>query len=135
MDKGVLLRFDVPLDRAKAGDPDNYSLDELALQAHVPVRLAAVQGRRHAGHRSARAEPRVSVEGWAQRVHRRAGDEAGDADARRLVARDGGRPTFQESASFTPYELPTFDPRAEGFGDLTVDLSPRATAAARVRRR
>jgi len=38
---------------------------------------------------------------------------------------------FQESAFFTPYTLPRFDPKAEGFGDLTVDLSPRAATAAR----
>jgi len=36
---------------------------------------------------------------------------------------------FQESAYFTPYDLPKFDPQAEGFGELTVDLSPRAAAA------
>ena len=41
-----------------------------------------------------------------------------------LATADGAK--FQESASFTPYELPAFDPRAEGFGDITVDLTPRA---------
>jgi cytochrome c551/c552 len=35
---------------------------------------------------------------------------------------------FQETAYFTPYDLPVFNPRAEGFRDLTVDLSPRAAA-------
>jgi len=34
---------------------------------------------------------------------------------------------FQETAHFTPYDLPAFNPRAEGFGDLVVDLSPRHT--------
>jgi cytochrome c2 len=33
---------------------------------------------------------------------------------------------FQENAFFTPYELASFDPRGEGFGDLTVNLTPRA---------
>jgi mono/diheme cytochrome c family protein len=37
---------------------------------------------------------------------------------------------FQESAYFTPYELAKFDPRADGFDDISVDLSPRATTVA-----
>ena len=36
---------------------------------------------------------------------------------------------FENSAFFTPYELPAFDPVAEGFGAMTVDLTPRAVAA------
>ena len=35
---------------------------------------------------------------------------------------------FQETAYFTPYDLPSFNPQAEGFRDLTVDLSSRAAA-------
>ena len=35
---------------------------------------------------------------------------------------------FQETAYFTPYDLPAFNPQAEGFRDLTVDLSPRSAA-------
>jgi cytochrome c2 len=35
---------------------------------------------------------------------------------------------FQESAYFTPYELTPFDPKKEGFGDIRVDLTPRAVA-------
>ncbi len=89
MDKGVLLRFDVALDAAEGRRSRQLLARELELQAHLPVRLAAVQGRRHAGHGSAVAEQRVSFEGRSQRVRRRAGHEAGDADARRLVARDG----------------------------------------------
>jgi len=37
---------------------------------------------------------------------------------------------FQESASFTPYELAVFNPEKEGFGAITVDLSPKTEAAA-----
>ncbi len=36
---------------------------------------------------------------------------------------------FQESASFTPYELATFNPEAEGFGKLTVNLLPKTEGA------
>jgi mono/diheme cytochrome c family protein len=37
---------------------------------------------------------------------------------------------FDENAYTTPYELAKFDPKAEGFGDITVDLAPRAVLAA-----
>jgi cytochrome c2 len=36
---------------------------------------------------------------------------------------------FQETAYFTPYELTPFESKAEGFGALTVDLSPRTSTA------
>ena len=55
------------------------------------------------------AATRVSLEGWPQRVRRRAGDEA-VMQMRvgwSLVTAD--RVTFTESAAFTPYELPAFD--------------------------
>jgi cytochrome c2 len=35
---------------------------------------------------------------------------------------------FSESAYTTPYELATFDPKMEGFGDIKVDLTPRTAA-------
>ena len=39
-----------------------------------------------------------------------------------LATADGA--PFQESAYFTPYELAAFEPRTEGFGDITIDLTP-----------
>ena len=70
MDKGVLLRFDVA-PRCRRGRRSRQLLGrELALQAHLPVRLAAVQGRRDARDRSVYAEPRVSLDGRPQRLRR-----------------------------------------------------------------
>ena len=43
-----------------------------------------------------------------------------------LASADGRK--VQESAYFTPYNLPPFDSAAEGFGELTVDLSPRTAS-------
>jgi cytochrome c2 len=43
------------------------------------------------------------------------------------LATAAGEP-FQETAYFTPYELPAFNPVREGFDDLTVDLTPRTAA-------
>ncbi len=37
--------------------------------------------------------------------------------------------SFQENAYFTPYELTPFDPVAEGFGSIAIDLKPRTLAA------
>src|SRR5438093_6631068 len=45
-----------------------------------------------------------------------------------LATKDGA--TLEQSAYFTPYELTRFDPAAEGFSDLTVDLTPKAARAA-----
>jgi cytochrome c551/c552 len=36
--------------------------------------------------------------------------------------------SFQDTAYTTPYNLPAFDPRAEGFGDVRVNLTPRTGA-------
>jgi mono/diheme cytochrome c family protein len=41
-----------------------------------------------------------------------------------LQTPDGNQ--FEDNAYFTPYELTPFNPVAEGFGELTVDLKPRA---------
>ena len=48
MDEGVLLRFDVTARSAQGDGPRQLLARELALQTHVPIRLAAAQGRRHA---------------------------------------------------------------------------------------
>jgi mono/diheme cytochrome c family protein len=45
-----------------------------------------------------------------------------------LATRDGV--AFEQNAYFTPYEFSKFDPQAEGFDPLTVDLSPRTIAVA-----
>jgi mono/diheme cytochrome c family protein len=44
-----------------------------------------------------------------------------------LATADGA--AFAENAYTTPYELAKFDPKAEGFGDIKVDLTPRAMIA------
>ena len=43
-----------------------------------------------------------------------------------LATRDGAG--FEQNAYFTPRELTRFNPAAEGFAPLTVDLTPRAAA-------
>jgi cytochrome c2 len=125
-DRGILLRFDVPLDRAKAGDVDNYSItswhykrtyqygspnfradDTPGIDPVAPSRAYVSKD----GHAVFIAVPRMKPVmqmriAWSS-------------------ATASGLP-FQESAYLTPYELTPFDPRQEGFGDLTIDLTPRA---------
>ena len=72
MDKGVLLRFDVALDAHHGGRPGQLLRDQLALQADLQLRLAAVPGRRHARHRSPRASRAYLSKRSAGRLRRRA---------------------------------------------------------------
>jgi glucose/arabinose dehydrogenase len=125
MDTGVLLRFDVALDPAKAADPDNYSLTswhyKRTYQYGSPQfkadgtpgidRLAPSRAYLSRDGRSVF----VGVPGMKPVMQMRAGW---------TLATAAGR-TFQDSAYFTPHALPRFDPQAEGFGALSVDLSPR----------
>jgi mono/diheme cytochrome c family protein len=45
------------------------------------------------------------------------------------LATSGGV-TFEENGYTTPYELATFNPQAEGFGDIKVDLTRRGAVVA-----
>ena len=129
MDKGVLLRFDVALDADKAVNPDNYSLTswryKRTYQYGSPqFKADGTPGIDRLAPSSVyvstdRKSVFVGVPGMKPVMQMRVGWSLATAD---------GRP-FQETAYFTPYDLPRFDPRAEGFGDVTVDLSPRPVAA------
>lgn len=125
MDKGVLLRFGVALDPEKAGNPDNYSLTSWhykrtyqygspqfradgtpGIDRLAPSRAYVSQDRRSVF---------VAVPGMTPVMQMRL--------AWSLATRAGM--AFQESAYLTPYEFAAFDPRAAGFGEIDIDLSPR----------
>jgi glucose/arabinose dehydrogenase/cytochrome c551/c552 len=130
MDKGVLLRFDVPLDEATAAEPDNYSLtswhykrtyqygspqfkadDTPGIDRLAPSHTYVSKDRRTVFIAVPDMKPVMQMRvAWS------------------LATADGLK--FQENAYCTPYDLPAFDSQAEGFGDLTVDLSPRTVAVA-----
>jgi len=129
-DRGVLLRFDVALDPASAANPDSYSLTSwqykrtyqygspqykadgtLGIDRLAPSRAYLSKDGRSVFIGVPDMKPVMQMRlGWS------------------LATADGVK--FQESAYFTSYELPKFDPRAEGFGDLTIDLTPRALTTA-----
>jgi cytochrome c551/c552 len=128
MDKGVLLRFDSALDAAWAVNPDNYSLAswhyKRTYQFGSPQfkaddtpgmdRLAPSSAYLSNDGRSVF----VGVPGMKPVMQMRMGWSLATAAGER----------FQETGYFTPYDLPAFNPTAEGFRDLTVNLSPRAAA-------
>ena len=128
MDQGVLLRFDVALDAAKAADPDSYSLTSWHYQrtyryGSPQLKADGTPGidRLAPSHAYLSPDGRavfIAVPGMTPVMQMRLAWSLSTAKGLK----------FQNSAYFTPYELSKFDPRAEGFGDLTVDLSPRAAA-------
>jgi mono/diheme cytochrome c family protein len=129
MDTGVLLRFDVPLETMKAADPDSYSL--MSWHYRRTYQYGSPQFKADGTPGVDRLAPSrayvskdarsvfVAVPGMKPVEQMRIGWSLSTADGT----------SFQENAYFTPYDLPKFVPEAEGFGDLTVDLSPRAIAA------
>ncbi len=129
MDKGVLLRFDVALDPKKAADPTSYSLESWG------YRRTAKYG---SPHLKADGTP---GQDWITPSSAYLGKDGksvfvGVPEMKAVMqmrigwalATSAGE-KVEENAYFTPYELVKFDPVAEGFGDIAVDLTPRPSVA------
>jgi cytochrome c551/c552 len=125
MDKGILLRFDVALDPKKAVDPANFSVERWNYQrtfnyGSPHFKLDSSKGQDAMTPSSAY----VSKDGKSVFI--------GIPDMKPVMQmRLGWALTTQSGAAvgqnayFTPYELSRFNPAAEGFEPLTVDLTPR----------
>jgi cytochrome c2 len=130
MDQGVLLRFDVPLDSVKARDPNSYSLQSWSYRRTFQYGSAQYrddgttgQDERVASSAYVASDARsvfIGVPGMKPVMQLRVDWSLATAEGKE----------FSGSAHTTPYELIHFDPKAEGFGDIMVDLTPRAAAAA-----
>lgn len=128
MDKGVLLRFDVALDPATAADPANYSLESWGYRRTYQygsphLKADGTPGQDWIVPSSAYLAKDgrsvfVGVPGMKPVMQMRVGWSLATADHAK----------FGETAYFTPRELVKFDPSAEGFGPIEVDLTPRAAA-------
>ena len=126
MDQGVLLRFNVPLDAKTATNPDSYSLSTWGYvrtykYGSPQLKADGTPGVDWLAASSAYLSKDgkgvfIGVPGMKPVMQLRVGWS--------LATATGAK--FEENAYTTPYELAKFDPRAEGFGDLNVDLTPRA---------
>ena len=125
MDKGVLLRFEVALDARKATDPHNYTVTSWHYKRTYQYGSPQFKADGSTGvDRLVPSSAYLSPDGRAvflglpkmtPVMQMRVGWSLATADGAAI----------QESSSFTPYVLTPFDPRAEGFGDITVDLTPK----------
>jgi mono/diheme cytochrome c family protein len=128
-DKGVLLRFDEPLDPAVATSPDRYVLatwsykrtyrygsPQFKADGTPGTDLLAASG---AYLSKDGRSVFVAVPGMTPVMQMRIGWS---------LATGAGKP-FQGDAYFTPYDLPRFDPEADGFGAIAIDLTPRLAKA------
>ncbi|MEZ0256529.1 MAG: DUF6797 domain-containing protein [Chthoniobacter sp.] len=129
MDKGVLLRFDVALDPQKAVDPSSYSLESWHYKRTYKYGSPHLKADESPG------------QDWITPSSAYLGKDGksvfvGVPDMKPvqqmrigwgIAAADGTK--LENNAYFTPYELAKFNPSAEGFGDITVDLTPKAAVA------
>jgi cytochrome c2 len=129
-DQGILLRFDLALDAGKAVNRANYSAERWNYQRTANYgsphfKLDGSKGQEAMTPSSAYLSKDgrsvfIGISDMKPVMQMRLGWA--------LSARDGT--SMQQNAYFTAYELVRFDPAAEGFGPLTVDLTPRAGLAA-----
>jgi len=130
MDKGVLLRFDVDLDRKTAADASKYSITTWHYVRTYRYGSPQLKSDGTTGtDRLAPSSAYVSNDGHSVFVGVPGMKPVMQMRVGWSLATAAGAP-FQESAYFTPYALPTFDPRREGFGDITIDLTPKVTSTA-----
>ncbi len=130
MAEGVLLRFDVVLNREKAVQAESYSVatwDYKRSHTYGPARCRedGSKGMDLLKPSSAYVSKDgrsvfIGVPGMRKAMQLRVGWT--------LASESGAR--VEENASTTPYELPKFDAAAEGFHPVVVDLTPRAAAGA-----
>jgi glucose/arabinose dehydrogenase/mono/diheme cytochrome c family protein len=132
-DRGVLVKFDVPVDRALATDPSNFSAERWNYQR------TAAYGSPHFTLEGERGQDRlvpssvylapdgrtlfVGIPDMRPSMQMRIGWSLATTSGTRI---DG-------NVYLTPTVLSTFAPAAEGFGAITVDLTPRAAAATAAR--
>lgn len=130
MDKGLLLRFNAALDPKLATDPASYSAERWNYKRSAEygsphLKLDGSPGQEFLTASSAYLSRDgrsvfVGIPDMRAGVHQmRIGWG--------LKSRDGL--PANNTAYFSPWELAAFDSKKEGFDDLTVDLTPRATLA------
>jgi len=127
-DQGVLVRFDVPINRTAATDPSNFSAERWNYQrtsayGSPHFMLTGERGQDTLVPSSAYVTPDgrtvfIGIPGMRPSMQMRIGWSLATAAGIRL---DG-------NVYLTPTSLSAFTPTAEGFGSIAVDLTPRRAA-------
>lgn len=128
MDKGILIRFDVPLDPAKAINPANFSVERWNYK-----RTASYGSPHFKLDGSLGQEWMTPSSAYLSRDHRSVFIGLPDMKPAMqmrvgwaLATPDGI--SFEHNAYFTPHELTKVDLVGEGFDPVTIDLTPRTRA-------
>jgi cytochrome c2 len=152
MDKGVLVKFDVPLDAKIATDRASFTMESWHYRRtwqygspHLnaegkpgqdwltPSSAYLSLDKRSVFIAMPTMKPVEQMRvGWSLAVADE-GTRRADSTADSLAPGNDGPPPavggyetkFEGNAYFTPYELAKFDPVAEGFGKIEVDLTPK----------
>ena len=129
MKDGVVVRFDVALDPRKAADPANFSLQSWSYRRSYKYGSAMYKADGTPGQDALTPSAAylskdgravfIAVPGMKPVMQLRVGWSLATAEGR----------AFSDNAYTTPYELAEFDPITEGFGELKIDLTPRAAVA------
>ena len=128
-DRGILLRFDVALDPAKATNPDNYSFATWHYKRAYTYGSAQYKADGKTGNDWLTASSAyLSQDGKSVFVGVPGLKPVEQLRIGWAIASAGGA-EMRQNAYTTPYELTKFDPAAEGFGAIEVDLTPRAAAS------
>lgn len=132
-DRGVLVKFDVPVDRALATDPSNFSAERWNYQrtsayGSPHFTLAGERGQERLVPSSVYLTPDgrtlfVGIPDMRPSMQMRIGWSLATASGTHM---DG-------NVYLTPIALSAFTPTAEGFGAIAVDLTPRAAVATAAR--
>ena len=128
-DRGILLRFDVVLDPAQATNPDNYSFATWHYKRAHTYGSAQYKADGKTGNdwltassaylSTDRKSVFIGVPGLKPVEQLRIGWGIASAAGAEM----------RQNAYTTPYEFTQFDPKAEGFGSIEIDLTPRTVAA------
>jgi glucose/arabinose dehydrogenase/mono/diheme cytochrome c family protein len=128
-DRGVLVRFDVPLDASRATSIENYTVTAWNYQR--TYRYGSPQFKADGSPGVDRLAPSSAYLSRDGRTVFIALPELSRLKPKPMQMRVGWSLTatdktpVQDNAYFTPYELTPFDPNEEGFGDIAIDLSPK----------
>jgi len=128
MDQGVLLRFNIPMDAAKAAVLANYSVERWNYQRtfkygspHLKLDGSPGQDRMPLGSVYLSKDQKavfIGIPDMKPVMQMRVGWDLESA----------AKVPMRQDAFFTPYELQKFDPVAEGFGEIQVNLEAKQVA-------